>query len=82
MKTTKKHIRENIHTTPVNSMNLGSFNNYLYQHDANESFELHHNHPMVMHNLENTTLIATFELEEATTKENFIQVVYDFLNER
>jgi len=75
MKTTKKHIRENIRTTEVKSMNLGRLFNHWYQHDEYESFEKHHSHPVVMHHVGPNS----YKIGGATTKTEFIEVVYDFL---
>jgi len=75
MKTTKKQIRENIRTTEVKSMNLGRLFNYWYQHDEYEAFEKHHSHPVVMHHVGPNS----YEIGGASTKTEFIEVVYDFL---
>ena len=76
MKTTKKHIRENIRTTEVKSMTLGRLFNHWYQHAPNEAFELHHSHPVVMHHVGPNS----YEIGGATTKTEFIEVVYNFFN--
>ena len=75
MKTTKKQIRKNTRTTEVGSMNLARLWNHFYQHAPNEAFELHHSHPVVMHHVGPNS----YEIGGATTKTEFIEVIYDFL---
>ena len=75
MKTTKKHIRENTRTTEVKSMNLVRLFDHWYQHDEYHSFELHHSRSVVMRHFGPNS----YEIGGATTKEKFIEVVYDFL---
>ena len=76
MKTTKQNIKENTKSTKVDSMNLGLYSNYWYQHDEYEAFELHHPHPVVMHHVGPNS----YKIGGATTKEKFIEVVHAYLN--
>lgn len=76
MKTTKKHIRENTRSTEVKTINLGRFFNHFYRHDNYKAFELHHSKPVVYYHVGPNS----YEIGEATTKKEFINVVYDYLN--
>ena len=76
MKTTKQNIKENTKSTKVDSMNLGRYSNYWYQHDEYEAFEKHHSHPVVMYHLGPNS----YEIGEAKNKKEFIKVVHAYLN--
>ena len=75
MKTTKKQIRKNTRTTKVGSMNLGQMFDHWYQHDEYEAFEKHHSSSVVMRHFGPNS----YEIGGASTKAEFIEVVYDFL---
>ena len=77
MKATKKSIRENTRSAEVvGTGELKRKFNHFYKHNKNEAFELSYQNPAVFHNVgPNSYLIG-----EATTKKQFIDVVYDYLN--